>query len=75
LIEELFLLQVRHYFEYNDSGGAVNMIWREVAGRVPSIRLRIARRRREATREQPATLDTLTPEREFHVAGNWSVEK
>ncbi|GAQ88716.1 Exostosin family protein [Klebsormidium nitens] len=70
------LLEVRDYFEYSEPWSrrvsAQSLIWREVAARVPSIRLRMARKRREAPQEQPATMDNLRPERNFHLNGNWS---
>lgn len=71
-----FQIQVRDYFEYSEPwlrrSTAQTLIWREVASRVPAIRLRMARKRREAPREQPATMDVQKPERDFRLQGNFS---
>lgn len=61
--------QVREQFEYSEPwkrrGGATSMIWREIAARLPLIRLRMARRARGVARLGAATHDKLELGRRF----------
>ncbi|GAQ85005.1 Exostosin family protein [Klebsormidium nitens] len=63
------LAQVRGSFEYADAStrndSAPAMIWREVAARLPMMRLGMARRNRGMTRREAATHDRLEPGRRF----------
>ncbi|XP_068656772.1 probable arabinosyltransferase ARAD1 [Aristolochia californica] len=47
------LKAVTRYFEYEDKNGTVNEIWREVASKLPLIRLMINRDKRLVQRELP----------------------
>ncbi|KAH9315466.1 hypothetical protein KI387_024093, partial [Taxus chinensis] len=50
------LKKVKKYFEYDEPDGAVNEIWRQVASKVPSIKMMIHREKRIIKREE-AKLD------------------
>lgn len=45
------LIQVKHYFEYEDPDGTVNEIWRQVSMKLPLIKLMINRDKRLVKRE------------------------
>lgn len=40
------ITQVKRYFEYTDSNGTVNEIWRQVSQKLPLIKLMINREKR-----------------------------
>lgn len=42
----MHVTQIKRYFEYTDSNGTVNEIWRQVSQKLPLIKLMINRGRR-----------------------------
>jgi hypothetical protein len=44
------MLQVKHYFEYEDPNGPVNEVWRQVSVKAPLIKLLINRNKRMVER-------------------------
>ncbi|GAQ78186.1 hypothetical protein KFL_000090310 [Klebsormidium nitens] len=61
------LAKIREHYTYIDSwrrkGSAQAMIWREIAARLPTIKLRMARRARGVERRHASTYDKLDPSR------------